>query len=794
MRALYCIPLLLSFAAYPFAGWCDEIAIELGELDAALEEAGMGGNPLDRLLANKIQAALSEAGLQLDQGRLLYRDRVEDQWLDVGCSDTNLREMDMDIFLNAGTTFSLTLDSIANPIVLASDIDASLGAAGTVRQRFGVAVLGSCSVYAQDTFTFDVSGPVRLALSVTVLLNPEFAPGGIRITPQFEVTGELLSYNFAVNVDDTIVAGLIEDYIREEIEQRMRGDELAVALQGVEDDLHQAIIDSWGANNRTYTVPEVDDLQVNRLLDIVTQRSSFPIALEYVAENRLQILLALLTDDDDMLKQIVASSAACEASTILLADNPSEPLYTLEGDACVSADLTERSARDYFVDAQCTSGIAFRPTTYADFCAEALAPERLGNAAIFEGEFEHWTLNPGTRFDISIVPVTDNRQPFMSRTRYKSVNDCQLEMRVYKRSPDATGLLPLLAFHGGSWKYRGAAFHGFEAQVSHFTERGFAVFVPFYRLVGTEDGNSECNGVLGEDVISDVADALDWVLNHGADYGAANETVTVMGQSAGAHLAGWLAVHRAPDVERALLLYPPTDMGDILVQVGNGSYANAAGIDSVEGFLGMPLDAVDPASLEVADNSFPALVAIDPAAIPQAFILHGYADSLVPSRQAVRLCNAFSGSPDSGPARDDGGDLASGEYRNVFACDDRGSYLHLLAEAGHGLDVCVDGILCPAGGVDGQTIAADSLSTALEWLVTAQPADTTDVPAPSTQNTGTGSSGSGLGLMVIVLLLYSGAAKRAMRKNTGRIPQFAVFDWLSVIRTAFCATDVPVSD
>jgi acetyl esterase/lipase len=757
MRARICIALLSLFLASPSSGWCDELIIDLAELDAALGEARAGGDPLQRLLADQVQMALIEAGLQLDQGRLLYRDSVVDQELDGGCSDTTLREMELEVAINAGTAFSFTLNSLAEPIVLASQIDASLDADGEVRRRVGIEVLGSCSRIAQDTFGFQVDGPVRLSVSLTVSLNPEFLSNGIRITPQFALTGELIAYDLDVDVDDSLVAGLLEDYLEEQLGASLNGDALQEILQDAEDDLRQAVVDSWGADNRIYTLPDIGDLQVAQLLDIVTRQASFPILLDYVADNRLQILLALLTGDDELLKQIVASAGACEASGNLLADIVSEPLYTREGDTCVSADLSMPAARDYFTDSRCSSSVAYRPTPYAEFCAQALAPERLGNAVDIDSTTPHWTLTPGTRFDISIVPLAGNHQPFMQRTRYKEVMDCHLEMRIYKRSPHAAGLQPLLALHGGSWKYRSTTFYTLEAQISHLTERNFVVFVPFYRLVDTQDGNRECNGARGEDLIADVADALAWVLEHGADYGAAGPTVTVMGQSAGGHLAGWLAAHRAADIERALLLYPPTDLRDILLQHGRGHYRNTLGVESLESFLGMPLASVDPADLVVADNSFPELVAVDPAAFPRTFMLHGSADDLVPARQSVRLCNALSGSPDTGPAREDGGDPADGSYRTVFACDGRSSYLHVLSEAGHGLDVCIDGVACPAGSDAGQSAARESFLDALEWLAAPQRGAEPMEEPNAAQSAGTG--------YLIILLLFVGVSARRARLN-----------------------------
>jgi fermentation-respiration switch protein FrsA (DUF1100 family) len=207
-----------------------------------------------------------------------------------------------------------------------------------------------------------------------------------------------------------------------------------------------------------------------------------------------------------------------------------------------------------------------------------------------------------------------------------------------------------------------------------------------------------------------------------------------------------------------LLLYPPTDLRDILLQYAGGYYRNALGVESLEGFLGTPLESVDPASLVVADNSFPELVAIDPAAFPRTFMLHGSADDLVPARQSVRLCNAFSGSPDTGPASDDGGDPADGSHRTVFACNDSGSYLHVVSGAGHGLDVCIDGVVCPAGSDAAESATHASFLDALEWLTAASQ------PAALTENANAGGS-AGTGYAVLLLLFVVGASKRRARLN-----------------------------
>lgn len=291
---------------------------------------------------------------------------------------------------------------------------------------------------------------------------------------------------------------------------------------------------------------------------------------------------------------------------------------------------------------------------------------------------------------------------------------CALEMRVYKKDADASGLTPLLAFHGGSWRYRGAAFVGFEAQLAHYTEDGFIVFVPFYRLAGDADGNRDCNGAPWRAITADAEAALDWVVRHAAAFGAASAPPAVMGQSAGAHLAGWLLAHRSAEVSAGLLFYGPSDVRDFLAQTvpAGGQYHEryGASLDILSRFFGSDVRFIDLA----ADTDFVRLNSyhdfVRAGGVPPVFLIHGSADALIPPNQSVLMCNAYGGS-----ALDHGG----GEgLRAVYACGG-GSLLHLFEQGGHGLDGClrrgpIDA--CPAGDESGRRLVVESLREARAWL------------------------------------------------------------------------------
>ncbi len=87
----------------------------------------------------------------------------------------------------------------------------------------------------------------------------------------------------------------------------------------------------------------------------------------------------------------------------------------------------------------------------------------------------------------------------------------------------------LLFIHGGYWRSLDKADHSFIAPV--FNTAGACVVVPNYAL---------CPAVTVPDITRQMVKALAWVQRHIADYGGDPTCVTVVGHSAGGHLAAML--------------------------------------------------------------------------------------------------------------------------------------------------------------------------------------------------------------------------------------------------------------
>ena len=475
-----------------------------------------------------------------------------------------------------------------------------------------------------------------------------------------------------------------------------------------------------------YELPEIDPNLLKFVIDVVDS----PSLHRFIEQHFSEIVFYLLVNDRDALTQLVTSEAACEATKLVWASMPLPALYTNTSGSCVAANPDGPDQGRYFSDASCSRELAFRPTPYADFCRESLTPApntMIGNAASWTADAgqpndplpsvpsQKWTLAQGARIGVMAEPLTGKTIPVMKRVRYREIGGCALEMRVYKKDPAATGLTPLLAFHGGSWQLRGGGFVGLEAGIAHYTEQGFVVFAPFYRLAGNSDGNPECNQAPWQAIAADAEAALDWVKANGAAFGANSGKPAVMGQSAGAHLSGWLVTHRPLEVSAGFLLYAPSDIRDFLTQARvGGLYEPYLGrLNILSALYGADVGTIDLGNPPdfVIQNSFHDRVRALGGSLPPVFLMHGLVDTYVPSNQSVLMCNAYGGS-----AVNDGGGAAR---RAVYTCGVGGGQLHLFQQADHVLDVCLriaSQTLCPSGDDASRLLVADSMRQARTWL------------------------------------------------------------------------------
>ena len=116
---------------------------------------------------------------------------------------------------------------------------------------------------------------------------------------------------------------------------------------------------------------------------------------------------------------------------------------------------------------------------------------------------------------------------------YKTVGTRTLHLDVFR--PATANGQGIVLVHGGAWR-SGAKTH-FYALANLLAQRGYAVFLPEFRLSG------EAPYPAG---MEDIADALGWAQAHATDFGLNADHVAVGGASSGGQMAALLA-YAAPD-------------------------------------------------------------------------------------------------------------------------------------------------------------------------------------------------------------------------------------------------------
>ncbi|MCW8827145.1 MAG: alpha/beta hydrolase [Gammaproteobacteria bacterium] len=459
--------------------------------------------------------------------------------------------------------------------------------------------------------------------------------------------------------------------------------------------------------------------------DELNELIQLPHLQDYIAKQQKSITPLMERQDETSVKKILRSKLACDAIMLLTSKKMSIPtLYSRRQDGQCQKVSWKTGAANYSLDSQCNRPISYEPPSKDRFCQELLGGEgapKLGDAGSWQPNdtpiggdpTRKWTLDYGSSLYVTALPLKHNQRPFMKRVRYKQVGQCQLEMRIYKKDPTAQGLKPMLAIHGGKWRFRGLGFAGLESEVSHFTDRGYIVFAPFYRLTGSAYDLTDCGHADWKKITADAESALDWVRDNGEAVGAtANAKVLAFGQSAGAHLSGWLLSHRQDQIAAAMLYYPPTDFEKFVAQAKpGGEYANfEKSLDILRQFLGMqPGDPYDPEALRL--NTFTHFIDSNS---PPVFVLHGDKDEIVPADQAQQICNAYNRSSRTIESR-------ATSFINYIDADNfqcgTGGTLTRMHDANHMLDLrCFPTQPCPAGGFIGICDAREGMARGYQWL------------------------------------------------------------------------------
>ncbi len=712
-----------------------QVSVSLDELQ---EFRLQSSSPLDKAIAKKLSISLSDS-VKLVGNTLLVDEVLEAQVLDDSCDGSKLHHAALRVTLPPQSEIGFEYSSVLQPISVSIDTRAQIEASGSAVQYFGIGNRENCVRLGSDNFDFTLDGELDIGLQVT--LDPQAQlqdETNLQLSPVVAVTLEIGQQRFSVGVGSTIFKSLLKNRLQDALTESLAPDSIFESAERASETMQQKVIETLEGDRLTVELPAVNSQLTATLREWIGDTAGFPLSESYLADNSRAIVNAALLGDTETLEQLLGSLLACQVGSVLLSDMEAEPLFAQNGDACEASTSLNQVL---FSDAACQQAINVRRQPLNEYCALVTGSTVLGDGSASAPQVNEWQLSPGTRLGITL-PVFDDsiRQPYQGSVNFQQTTSdrgtCSLEMRVYTPNPGKKNLRPVIAFHGGSWSQRGAGFVGMESLLAHLTSRDMLVFVPFYRLAGDQDGPTACRQFVAEDLVADAAAALDWVKLNGKDYGARDGKVGLFGQSAGGFLATWLAVNRSDDIDAALLMYAPTDVGSFVDDFDSGVYTNERGVGILERLLGVEQAQWSDDPSRIAALSMAQQIN-DGAAAPAMHLIHGLADDLVLPNQSERLCDALNG----GTA-----ETSSTLRLQRRACGENGQ-LDLIEGAEHALEVCAPGIECKAGDLISATATQNSLREAYDWLANDKPeeentTDTTTDPNPADAE-GTGSEGTG---------------------------------------------------
>lgn len=431
---------------------------------------------------------------------------------------------------------------------------------------------------------------------------------------------------------------------------------------------------------------------------------------------------------------------------------------------CKAVNAKSAETGTYFSDDKCTMSINFVKEEKGLFCAREFKSTdvKYGSAEDVAPNSDAWSLGYS-----SVIPATIGTDgsyqelsekydfkpqiPLLQRVEYKNRGGCSLEMRVYKKAGNNSGI-PIVMLHGGGWQYRRDTAHSAEALISRFTEEDFVVYMPFYRLLDHKSNQAPeaCNGATatGDNLAlikQDNKDAIDWIIENNKKYTSSSEKLRLTGQSAGGFMAVYLAQQFPNHVEKIAPMYGAPDLKHLLFEVKKSRFTGIYLGQFFKLVAGKPFlsqikvsydstpDDTDPT---IKENSLLEVVSNNPSNFPSAFITHGSTDIVVSPSQSVRLCDALTGNLN----KDDASiyvqtamnksylqrenkkivEFTDGVYNQNCGND---SELHILEKGGHHFDYnCLlnakdaKGMNCRTSDESGTDKAIEIIKEMVEWL------------------------------------------------------------------------------
>jgi acetyl esterase/lipase len=216
-------------------------------------------------------------------------------------------------------------------------------------------------------------------------------------------------------------------------------------------------------------------------------------------------------------------------------------------------------------------------------------------------------------FVIANVPASFG--PYHRTTGIAYGGERRQKLDVYVPNETAKGQRPVVIFwYGGSWDSGNRNSYRFVGAA--LAEQGFVTVLPDYRLYP---------GVKFPIFLEDGAEAVAWVQKHAAEFGGDPHHIVLMGHSAGAHMAAFLALNHE------FLAKHGARPADIAGLVGlSGPYILAPNTRTLHTIFGKPYTETDWQPARFVSRE-----------APPAFLAHGLNDTLVSVKQTERLRDAL---------------------------------------------------------------------------------------------------------------------------------------------------------
>lgn len=215
-------------------------------------------------------------------------------------------------------------------------------------------------------------------------------------------------------------------------------------------------------------------------------------------------------------------------------------------------------------------------------------------------------------FVIANVPASFGA--YERRTDLPYGKERRQRLDVYVPAGKAANRPVVVFWYGGSWQTGSRSEYRFVGAA--LAERGFVTVLPDYRLYPK---------VRFPEFLDDGARAVAWVQQHAQEYGGDPQRVVLMGHSAGAHIAAYLALK--PEALTSAGARPEWVAG--LVGLA-GPYALAPNTRALRTIFGRPYTPTDWQPVQFVTRG-----------APPTFLAHGLDDILVSARQTEQLRDAL---------------------------------------------------------------------------------------------------------------------------------------------------------